>query len=155
MNGSKTRGRTIELAGRHYLASQLLAAGLHVAEPIVDVGVDLIMWAEGSTSFVPLQLKCTEGCRFGIWKKYEGSGALIVWIWRVTRPAETEVFALDYQQAVALLEPLGWVNSPSWTARGGVGWPLKKAADIAWLKPFKMDPKRWQELVVARTQRRL
>jgi hypothetical protein len=57
----KQRGADIETLGRNFIVGELLRAGLNCAVPIWDTGVDVIAWAGGSTTFVPLQLKTTLG----------------------------------------------------------------------------------------------
>jgi hypothetical protein len=66
----------VELIGRHYLMAELLRAGLEVAVPIRDRGIDLIAYADIDariTRFVscPIQMKATMGRSFSVASKYE------------------------------------------------------------------------------------
>jgi hypothetical protein len=64
------------LVGRkNRLVSELLQAGLEVALPARDRGVDLIAYADidkqyGRFLARPIQMKAAARCSFGIWRKY-------------------------------------------------------------------------------------
>lgn len=143
---NKKRGADIETLGRNFIVGELLRAGLNCAVPVWDTGIDVIAWTEGSATFVPLQLKTTLGQRFGIWKKYKDTNAVIVWVWYVGDPRLTAAYALTYNESVALLKPLGWDKRRGWTERGGIGWPLRDS-QVDLLAPYRMTPARWRALV--------
>ena len=68
--------QTIELIGRHRLMSELMHAGLEVALPMRDRGIDLIAYVDLSSkvrSFLatPIQMKAASTRSFSIDKKYE------------------------------------------------------------------------------------
>lgn len=72
--------QTLELIGQYRLAGELLHAGLEVAFPARDRGVDLIAYADIDKPIVrrqigrfvakPIQLKAASRRSFGIWAKY-------------------------------------------------------------------------------------
>jgi len=88
--------QTIELVGQHRLASELLLAGLEVAFPARDRGVDLIAYAEvgrGLGGFVarPIQMKVASRRSFGIWKKYEKiHGLILAFVWHLDGQGERD-----------------------------------------------------------------
>jgi len=68
--------QTIELVGRSQLTSELLRAGLEVALPLRDRGIDLVAYADtgdGVTAFtaVPIQMKAASERSFSIDRKYD------------------------------------------------------------------------------------
>jgi hypothetical protein len=151
-----------ELAGRHYLISQLLAGGVEVASPVRDRGIDLIAYmdrVDDQPEFLacPIQLKANEEARFGVEKKYEKTrNLLMVYAWKVSTTAP-ELYALTYHEVVELLEGRGHTRTASWTKVGG-GYSLK--VNDAWreiLSSFRMKPEDWQPAIlsVCRTGRTL
>ena len=80
----------IGIIGKHILIDSLLAAGLEVAEPIRDHGVDLIVFRDGkedsenSVKFYacPIQLKTSSKQTFELYRKYGRFDELrIVYVW--------------------------------------------------------------------------
>ncbi len=68
--------QTVEIIGRNYLVSQLVSAGLEVARPERDRGVDLIAYVdldEAGGGFVacPIQMKAATKASFAVDRKYE------------------------------------------------------------------------------------
>lgn len=62
MKKRKLDTQCIEIIGKNLLISQLLEAGLEVAEPLRDRGIDLIVYAERGVkqfSAFPIQLKAS------------------------------------------------------------------------------------------------
>jgi hypothetical protein len=94
----------IEIAGRNWLAAQLLVQGFEVATPVVDRGIDLIVFrevGEAGIRALPLQLKCASAESFSLDRKYAGRGIPLVYVWNVlTQPA---AYFLSYAEALAML----------------------------------------------------
>jgi hypothetical protein len=149
-----------ELAGRHYLISQLLKGGVEVATPLRDRGIDLIAYVdrEGDEArflACPIQLKANEEARFGLYKKYEKiPNLLMVYAWYVSTDAPV-LLALTYAEAFAFLEERGHSKRSSWVDKGG--WSLtvnddwrKKLSDYQ-MEPEK--PEKWREKILSVTSR--
>ena len=87
--------QVIELLGRNLLVAELVQAGLEVALPIRDRGIDLIAYAdvgEGLLEFsaCPIQMKAASKCSFSINSKYGVfPGLLIAFVWNVADPGNT------------------------------------------------------------------
>lgn len=109
---------TVEIAGRNWLMAQLLVRGFEVAAPVVDRGVDLIVFREvGNLGIraLPLQLKCASTESFSLDRKYEGRGIPLVYIWNVlTQPV---AYMLTYEEAKSVLGAQA-SNTKSWTEGG-------------------------------------
>jgi hypothetical protein len=141
-----------ELAGKHLLIAQLTAAGLEVAVPVRDRGIDLIAYLDRGTpprDFVacPIQLKASTGEGFGLDKKYEKTANLILaYVWHVTDPVSYCIYALSYREALAILHRKGHTATTSW--ENGY-WHVTRADKqlIRMLEPYKMTPKKWVERV--------
>jgi len=143
-----------ELAGRHYLISQLLAGGVEVASPVRDRGIDLIAYVDRVNDqpeffACPIQLKANIEARFGIGKKYEKvRNLLMVYAWKVSTPVP-ELYALTYQEVVELLESRNHTKTQSWIKEGG-GYSLN--VNDTWreiLQPFRMKPEAWQDTILS------
>ena len=142
-----------ELAGRHYLISQLLAGGVEVATPLRDRGIDLIAYLDRSgdtPEFLacPIQLKANEEARFGVHRKYERiPNLLMVYAWNVSSPAP-ELYALTYPEAVALLDHRKHTQTRSWNELGG----YSLAVNDVWrelLAPYRMQPDTWSAKILS------
>lgn len=141
-----------ELAGRHYLISQLLAGGVEVATPLRDRGIDLIAYLDrvgDEPEFLacPIQLKANEEARFGVLRKYESiPNLLLVYAWNVSSNSP-DLFALTYSEAVALLEERNHTKTRSWNELGG----YSLAVNDRWkqmLSPFRMKPEMWSSKIM-------
>jgi hypothetical protein len=140
-----------ELAGRHYLISQLLDEGIEVAVPVRDHGIDLIAYVDqietlGQFFACPIQLKTAKDERFSLNRKYEKfPNLLMVYAWIPDNTIRV-LYALTYKQAEALLQkgPTGTdhTKSDSWEKNGY--YHLKANSDwLTHLEPFKMKPGAW------------
>jgi hypothetical protein len=152
--GNRERGvgmdsQTIELVGQHRLASELLQAGLEVAFPARDRGVDLIAYADidrqiGKFVAKPIQLKAASRKSFGIWSKYMKFHDLILaFVWNLGGSSETETYALTYPEAIAIGDAMGWTKTASWTEHGGYGTTRPGVVLCERLQPFRMTPDKW------------
>lgn len=134
---------TVEVAGRNWLTAQLLMRGFEVSTPVVDRGVDLIVFREVGQQGIralPLQLKCATGESFGLDRKYEGRGIPLAYIWNVT--ANPVTFLMTYEEALVVLGPKA-AASQSWVA-GGKYTVTRVGADLRQrLLPFE---NRWDWL---------
>ena len=134
---------TGEVAGRNWLTAQLLMRGFEVSTPVVDRGVDLIVFKEVGEQGIralPLQLKCASAESFSLDRKYEGRGIPLAYIWNVT--ANPVAFLMTYEEALAVLGPKA-AASQSWMA-GGKYAVTRVGADLRQrLLPFE---NRWDWL---------
>jgi hypothetical protein len=145
--------QAIEIIGRNRLVNELLQAGLEVALPLRDHGIDLIAYAdsgEGVTAFVacPIQMKAASGKAFSIDRKYEKFPNLIhAFVWNVTSPDGAETYALTHGEAIAIGDKMGWTRTPSW-GRGSyvTSSPSRKLLEL--LVPYRMTPEAWRQKVM-------
>jgi hypothetical protein len=146
--------QTIELMGRHRLAAELLQAGLEVAEPSRDRGVDLIAYADmdrqiGRFVARPIQMKAASRRSFGIWRKYLKIHDLVfAFVWHLDRQAKPETYALTSAEANEIGREMGWTRSASWKNRGG--YVTTKPGDklLGLLVPYRMTkPEQWWEKI--------
>jgi hypothetical protein len=144
----------IEIVGRHLLIANLIAAGIEVAEPIRDRGVDLIAFRDGRKGerfdAWPIQLKASLGKAFSLDKKYKDfHRLLVVYAWNVADPEKSELFALTYQEATQILDQMGYSSRVSWT-KGGRWAVTKVGADLEKrIKPYKMNTEAWKDKFLA------
>ena len=109
---------TVEVAGRNWLTAQLLMRGFEVATPVVDRGVDLIVFKEVGEQGIralPLQLKCASAETFSLDRKYEGRGIPLVYVWDVL--GQPTAHFLTYAEAFAVLGTQA-AGTKSWTEGG-------------------------------------
>ncbi len=150
----KVDTQLVELAGRNWLASELLRAGLEVAKPERDRGIDLIAYLDldervGQFVACPIQMKAATGAVFSLDPKYaKFPRLLLVYVWNLGIPPETKSFALSYQEALCVADKMGWTKTASWLNGGNTGRrgysttaPSKRLRDL--LIPYEMTPEKW------------
>lgn len=159
MNDVKMDGQLVELAGRNWLVSQLLQAGLEVARPERDRGIDLIAYADLDhevADFVacPIQMKASTTQSFSVYKKYAMFRRLILaYVWNLGDPTLTQCYALTYPEAVGIATAMGWTKTDSWLTGAKNGTPgyatTKVSAHLSTLLgPFNMTPEKWRAKVL-------
>lgn len=142
--------QTIEIIGRNKLINELLKAGLEVALPMRDRGIDLIAYVdigrdEKLQSFVacPLQMKAATLCSFGVNQKYEKFPNLILtYVWYLDSPDRNITYALTYAEAFRVAEELGWTKTASWD-HGNYTTNNPSKNLLALLEPHQMTPDKW------------
>ena len=146
----------IELLGRNRLVDELLTAGLEVALPVRDHGVDLIAYVDIKphvSRFVafPVQMKAASHRAFSIDRKYSKIANLILaYVWGLKNPDNAVTYALTYSEVVAVAESMGWTKTESW-AKGkySTSAPSKKLCEL--LQPYKMSPAAWRRRIKGKT----
>ena len=127
-------------------------AGLEVAIPLRDRGIDLIAYVDlaakaSKFAAVPIQMKAASTRAFSIDTKYAKiSNLVIAYVWGLHAPEHSQIFALTYSEAVDIAEAMKWTATASW-AKGSYSTsaPSKKLCEL--LAPFKMSPDAWREKV--------
>lgn len=115
---TKVSTQAVEAAGRSWLSAQLLLRGLEVSVPIVDRGIDLIVFKEVGDAGIlalPLQLKCASAESFSLDRKYAGRGIPLVYVWNVLH--QPSAFMLTFDEALDALGPEA-TASRSWVDGG-------------------------------------
>lgn len=143
--------QVVEILGRNRLVNELLRAGLEVARPERDHGVDLIVYADRTprtSAFVarPLQMKAAMERSFVLEAKYRPfPNLLLVYVWRLADPAEAVTYAMDYNQALSIAETMRWLETKSWVEDGIYAVPTPSRKLVGLLEPYIMTPERWWE----------
>lgn len=145
--------QVIEVLGLNRLTDELLRAGLEVARPVRDRGLDMIAYADIDSkveAFVarPIQLKASAARLFGLDQKYSRfPNLLIAYVWNLASEERTVTFALSYAEAYAVAAQMGWTETASWRDGAYVSTnPSSKLTTL--LAPYKMTPERWWARVV-------
>ena len=144
--------QVVEMLGRNRLVSDLLQAGLEVALPVRDRGIDLIAYADLSTKvdrFVarPIQMKAALGSSFSIDRKYSKiHGLIYAYVWYVGDPERAEVYALTYDQSIDIANRMGYTKTPSW-GKGNYATTRTSRKLAKLLEPHKMTPAKWEGLL--------
>ena len=103
-----------ELLGRNQLVSELIRAGLEIALPLRDRGIDLIAYADmerGLDDFFacPIQMKASKGATLSLDRKYKKIHNLVsAYIWYIGNPSKTVTYALipiSFGRAVFAMPP--------------------------------------------------
>jgi hypothetical protein len=145
--------QTIEILGRNRLVDELLIAGLEVAMPLRDRGIDLIAYvdlAEVASKFaaVPIQMKAASNRAFSIDRKYAKiSNLVLVYVWCLRSPGNAESFALTYPEALAIAKAVKWTKTISWREKGkySTSHPAQELCEL--LAPYKMSPDAWRKKI--------
>jgi hypothetical protein len=142
----------VELIGKQSLTAQLLRAGLEVAIPIRDRGIDLIAYADIDrrvTRFMsrPIQMKAAMRRSFSVNAKYERvRDLLIAYVWELHDPSQTVIYCLTYQEALSIAKHLGWTRTASWK-RGAYSTSQPSAEIVSLLRPHLMTPDSWWQKI--------
>jgi hypothetical protein len=143
--------QAVEILGCNRLISDIVAAGLEVARPERDRGVDLIAYRDlakaGKFVARPIQMKAASARVFSVDRKYERIDSLILaYVWGVRDVEDAGVFAMSYPQAVAIAKAMGWTNTVSWR-RGGYMTTAPSAKLRKILGEHRMTADRWVKLI--------
>jgi hypothetical protein len=146
--------QVVELAGRNWLTSELLRAGIEVARPERDRGVDLIAYIDIDTrvkDFVacPIQMKASTRKSFSLFQRQSKFRRLILtYVWDLGNPAETKCYALTYSEALRIVRTMGATKANAWKTGGkskrpGFSWnkPPKRLCSL--LAPYEMNAEKW------------
>lgn len=146
--------QTIELVGRSYLTAELMRAGLEVAMPMRDRGIDLIAYVDtgrdlSAFTAVPIQMKAASQRSFSINRKYDKFPNLIhAYVWGMQDADCLKTYALTQTEAVAVAEKMGYTETDSWNVNGIYATTKPGAKLLALLEPFEMTPERWRAKVL-------
>ena len=146
----------VELLGRNRLVDEILRAGLEVALPIRDRGIDLLVYAdtgEGLLAFSakPIQMKAASGQSFSIDHKYEAFPNLILaFVWNVTDAASVVTYAMTYADALAIGDQMGYTQTESWR-RGRYHCTSISGRLLQLIEAHRMTPTRWRSMVAGMT----
>jgi hypothetical protein len=138
--------------------SQLIQAGLEVAQPARDRGIDLIAYRDRNREegfrALPIQVKAFSKEIFALEAKYERtSDLLIVYIWNLMDSARTESFALTYWQALQIAKEMGLTKTASWRAGGRYVSSKPPERLKRKLRKFKISPEKWPKLLERQSSR--
>ena len=144
--------QVVELLGRNALVNELLCAGLELATPLRDRGIDLIAYVDlaaqvSNFSAAPIQIKAASKRVFSVNAKYERiANLIIVHVWHVATPENIEFYALRHSEGVAVAAKMGYTNSPSW-ARGDYTNTKPSPRLTELIQPYRMSREKWWPLV--------
>lgn len=148
--------QVVELLGRNKLVSDLLRAGLEVALPMRDRGIDLIAYVDlrpKVQTFVarPIQLKVALDKSFSINRKYSKiRDLLIAYVWSLGEPGEPKIYALTHDETVNVAKEMGYTKTPSWKT-GSYATTNPSTKLVSLLTPYMMTPERWRDRITEST----
>lgn len=144
----------VEILGRNRLVNELLVAGIEIARPERDQGIDLIAYIATDKMFKarPLQLKVASNSSFSIHYKYERfADLLLVYVWGLQSDRPNETYALTYDEAVGVADAKGYTRTKSWNeGQGSYGVTyVNPESDLAnLLVPYRMTPDKWRQRIM-------
>ncbi len=149
----KLDSQVVEIIGRNRLVNELLHAGVEVAMPARDRGIDLIAYVDlleevGTFAAIPIQMKAASGRVFGIDRKYKKFPNLIIaYVWHLAGEADPVTFAMSYADALEIATEMGWIESRNWGVKGAYvsTAPSLKLCEL--LEPHRTSTAKWLELV--------
>ncbi len=116
--------QSVEILGRNKLIDHLIKDGVEVAVPLRDRGIDLIAYLdmdEGVDKYIsmPIQMKASSKRSFSVNSKYAKiKDLLIVFVWNLDLDEGVELYGLDYDQMLYVLNQMGWDETSSWKNKG-------------------------------------
>lgn len=139
-----------EIIGKNRLVNELLEAGLEVALPLRDRGIDLIAYldvGDGLSRFVAVPIQMKASTRFIIDRKYEKFPELLyAYVWGLDDENEPVTYAMTHAEAVALATAKGYTNTSSWLD-AGLYSAAPNAELIRLLEPYKMTAAGWRSKI--------
>jgi len=140
--------QVIELIGRNRLGSELLHAGLEIAVPARDRGIDLIAYADLTSNVEtfkarPIQMKAASKRSFSLFRKYAKFADLIIaYVWFIKDPKQTTTYALTYDEALSVATKVGWTATKPWEREGySTTSPSTEICEL--LEPYHMTADKW------------
>jgi hypothetical protein len=149
----------IGIIGKHILIADLLLAGLEVAEPIRDHGIDLIVYRDGNVDCEdpvkfyarPIQLKTSSKKTFDLYRKYgcfDELRIIYIWnaenIWNENHLSKPIIFCLKYKEAEDILKAGGHAETKSWNPGGHWFTNDPSPKMVKMLEKFQIkSPKDW------------
>ncbi len=155
----KFHSQTVEIVGRNWLISQLYRAGIEVARPERDHGIDLIAFLDldKRKRFVafPVQMKAAQKESFTVYKRFGNFPNLrLVYIWNLSGP-EPSAYCLTYPEAEGVARQINWTRTLSWKTgasgnnRPGYSTSRPTPKLKALLAPYAMkSPDDWRKKMV-------
>jgi hypothetical protein len=142
-----------ELQGRGHLIGEMLVAGLEVAVPVRDRGVDLVAYLDLKASTPafrarPVQMKAASGRHFSIAKKYARIRDLVLaFVWHLNDAQPPVTYAMSYPDAIRIATRMGYTETDSWNVGGGYSTQNPSKRLVKLLEPHLMNRTRWLELI--------
>lgn len=156
--------QVVEIMGRNRLVNELLAAGIEVALPLRDRGIDLIAYIDiddeiAQFTAIPIQMKASSGSQFTINRKYEKflPNLVIAFVWGVmSEDKQTQVtYALTHEESLTITETMGYAKTGSWL-EGGVYTSTRASQKLLeLLQPYQMDSAAWRKKIIRLTKQEL
>lgn len=147
--GPKVDTQVVELIGRNRLGSELLRAGLEVAVPARDRGIDLIAYADLSKSVKefaarPVQMKAASRSSFSINRKFERIADLVIaYVWHLEDPGKAVTYALTWKEVLQVATEMGYTRTDSWRKSGSYATNAPGVQLRSKLLPYEMTPEKW------------
>ena|SRR2546422_856212 len=144
--------QAVEILGRNRLVSELVAAGIEVARPERDRGIDLIAYLDRvgdvrTFRAVPIQMKAASAACFSLDAKYKKTNGLVIaYVWHLSSPEHGVTYATSYNEALKIAAAMGYTTSPSWRKGSySTSHPSARLRDL--LEPFRTSPKSWRNRI--------
>ncbi len=145
-DGIELDSQQVEILGRNRIKAALIEAGLEVATPERDNGIDLIAY-KWSTAGVfearPVQIKASSSFTFGVDRKYERIPGLIMAFIMGARRESYVIYAMTYAEMLKVATERGWTDTASWTDVGRYVQTRASPALEDALKSFLADRQSW------------
>jgi hypothetical protein len=140
----------VEIFGRHYLITEIMRAGIEVAVPVRDRGIDLVAYVDLDSSTKPfcarpIQLKANWETGFAFDRKYEKFHDLVVaYVWHLNDPPRTATYALTWQEISVMASDAGL------GVEAGGRWAITKPGKdlTSRLEAFRMTREKWRTKMV-------
>jgi hypothetical protein len=150
LESSEKDSQLLEIAGKHFLISRLIADGFEVAEPLRDRGIDLIVYRGGDRfEAFPIQMKASSGRSFSLDEKYRHVPRLqIAYVWNVGSE-EASVFVLTFEEALGILHAKRFDRTSAWR-KGGRYFVRDAGQELkGMLEPYRMTSELWRSKLKA------
>ena len=146
-DGIELDTQQVEILGRNRIKAALIEAGLEVATPERDNGIDLIayQWSTaGMFEARPVQIKASSNFTFGVDRKYERIPGLIMAFIMGARRESYTIYAMTYAEMLKVATDRGWTDTASWTEGNRYVQTRPSAGLDEALTPFIAQRESWR-----------
>lgn len=154
----KLTGRQVERIALPHLEVSVLRAGLQLATPTIDSGIDAVVFAtEGGFRARPVQLKAFSGRGWSLYQRYEKFDQLLMaYVWSAVS-ADAQVVVMTYAESFAIAKAMGFTETASWKTGVKTGKPGYAVTTMTvggklhqLCIPHLATPERWQALLATK-----
>lgn len=136
--------QNIEIIGECHLITQLVSAGIEVAKPLRDHGIDLLIYRDTEIfKAIPLQIKTYRNQGFCVLEKYaQFPSLLMVYVWNIEN--QPLIYVMTYEQSLDIAKQMNWLETKTWQTKKHYYTNAPSKQLRALLAPYLSNTETWK-----------